>query len=303
VGLFLVADDRAVDAYSPDEVVLLEELALQASVVLENSRQHIELQTRDRLAVLGRMAAGLAHEVKNPLGAIKGAAQLLGEDPRNQTSSDREFLSIILEEVDRLDRVVGSVLSYARPARGNLSEIDVAHVVERTARMLEAENPGCELLVSTETALPPVRGDAEQLRQVLINLIRNAVQAMEGQGKVEISAGFGLTARSSHHGESPDSWLEISVQDAGPGIAPEVRENLFVPFFTTKQRGSGLGLAISQRIVEEMGGRIEVESGAEVGTRFSVFLPAASGDGGTDTAPPSGPLSPTGTAAPGAGLQ
>src|SRR5690606_38377648 len=137
---------------------------------MENSRQHIELQTRDRLAVLGRMAAGLAHEVKNPLGAIKGAAQLLKEDAGRSSSTDREFLSIILEEVDRLDRVVGSVLSYARPARANKGEIDVAQVVDRTARILEAESPDCELSVSTRSDLPPIRGDAKQLRQVLINL-------------------------------------------------------------------------------------------------------------------------------------
>lgn len=304
VGLLLVADDRAVDAYSPDEVVLLEELALHGSVVLENSRQHIELQTRDRLAVLGRMAAGLAHEVKNPLGAIKGAAQLLGDDTNHAVSaSDREFLSIILEEVDRLDRVVGSVLSYARPARANYGEIDVAHVVERTARMLEAESPGCELAVNTLPDLPPVHGDAEQLRQVLINLIRNAVQAMEGKGRVNISTNCGLSARSSHHGQGADSWVEICVQDTGPGIAAEVRPNLFVPFFTTKQRGSGLGLAISQRIVEEMSGRIEVESGTERGTRFSVWLPAATGETHTDPPPSSASLSASSGAASGPGLQ
>src|SRR5690606_14370690 len=147
---------------------------------------------------------------------------------------------------------------YARPARANHGEIDVAQVVERTARMLEAESPDCELSVSTRADLPTVRGDAEQLRQVLINLIRNAVQAMEGRGKVEISADYGLSGRSSQHGESGDRWVEIAVQDSGPGIAPDVRAHLFVPFFTTKQRGSGLGLAISQRIVEEMSGRIEV---------------------------------------------
>jgi signal transduction histidine kinase len=238
------------------------------------------------------------------LGAIKGAAQLLVEDPRNQiSSSDREFLSIILEEVDRLDRVVGSVLSYARPARGTLGEIDVAKVVERTARMLQTENPDCELSVSTDGNLPKVRGDAEQLRQVLINLIRNAVQAMEGGGRVQIDARFALTARSSHHGESADSWIEVCVQDGGPGIDPEVRENLFVPFITTKQRGSGLGLAISQRIVEEMAGRIEVHSQEGEGTRFSVLLPANSADNPAEVAPLGAALAPTGGTAPGAGLQ
>ena len=275
-GLLLVADDRAVDAYSPDEVVLLEELALQGSVVLENSRQHRELQTRDRLAVLGRMAAGLAHEVKNPLGAIKGAAQLLGEGgEEGVTSADHEFISIILEEVDRLDRVVGSVLSYARPARGTLGEVDLGHVVERTAKILEAESPDCLLTVTIREDLPQVRADAEQLRQVLINLIRNAVQAMMGQGEVRIDVDLARSVRSTQQSGVVQSWVEISVKDDGPGIAPEVRQNLFVPFVTTKQRGSGLGLAISQRIVEEMAGRIEVNSQPGEGSTFSVLLPAS----------------------------
>lgn len=287
VGLLLVADDRAVDAYSLDEVLLLEELALQASVVLENSRQHTELQTRDRLAVLGRMAAGLAHEVKNPLGAIKGAAQLLSEGPDHQRSAaDSEFLSIILEEVERLDRVVGSVLNYARPAKIHAAEMDVGRVTERTARMLETEVPECRLIVEVSPGLPTVRGDAEQLRQVLINLIRNAVQAMEGEGQVLIRVESALSARSSHHGEAPDSWVAIAVSDTGPGMAKDVRKNLFIPFYTTKQRGSGLGLAISQRIVEEMEGRIEVDSRPGQGTCFTVYLPNSQSADGSETPPP-----------------
>lgn len=282
-GLLLVADDRAVDAYSPDEVILLEELALQGSVVLENSRQHRELQTRDRLAVLGQMAAGLAHEVKNPLGAIKGAAQLLGEGTDGQLpTADQEFVSIILEEVDRLDRVVGSVLSYARPARGTLGEVDLGEVAERTARILETETPDCRLIVSVAKDSPKVRADAEQLRQVLINLIRNAVQAMSGEGAVNIVVASARTTRHDHQGQNTANWVEVSVQDHGPGIAPEVRQNLFVPFVTTKLRGSGLGLAISQRIVEEMGGRIEVNSQLGEGTTFSVLLPAAQDDASLD---------------------
>src|SRR6187549_323866 len=122
LGILLLVDDRVRDAFSPDEVALLESLAVQVGVVIENSRQYRRMQERDRLAALGQMAAGLAHEVKNPLGAIKGAAQLLG-DPSHDTKlgkADMEFVSIILEEVERLDRVVGSVLDYARPSKGDL---------------------------------------------------------------------------------------------------------------------------------------------------------------------------------------
>lgn len=278
-GLLLIADDRVVDAYSADEVILLEELALKASVVLENSRQHRELQARDRLAVLGRMAAGLAHEVKNPLGAIKGAAQLLNDAPqRALDEADKEFISIILEEVDRLDRVVGSVLSYARPPRASIGPVDVGKVVIRTAKILEAESPGCVLTTRVTPDLPTVRVDAEQLRQVLINLIRNAVQAMSGQGEVIISAQISSAGRPQQGLRGAPEWVAVTVSDRGPGISPEVRQNLFVPFVTTKERGSGLGLAISQRIVEEMAGRIEVDSRSDQGATFSVYLPIEAAD-------------------------
>lgn len=280
-GLLLISDDRATDAYSPDEIALLEELALQASVVLENSRQYRQLQARDRLAVLGQMAAGLAHEVKNPLGAIKGAAQLLDGD-RGLAAVDHEFVSIILEEVDRLDRVVGSVLDYARPAPSKIGEVQIKDVIERTVKFLDAERSGCELTVELDGLLPKARADAEQMRQVLINLIRNAVQATGGKGTVKVGASFLPRGRHLLRGEGEEGWLLVTVRDDGPGIAPEVRDSLFMPFVTTKQKGTGLGLAISQRIIEEMGGRIEVSSRAGEGTTFSILLPVGNlGDAGT----------------------
>ncbi len=270
------------------EVALLEDLAIQASVVLENSRQYRQLQARDRLAVLGQMAAGLAHEIKNPLGAIKGAAQLLDGD-RGLASGDHEFVSIILEEVDRLDRVVGSVLDYARPAPGKLGEVEVGDVIQRTVRFLDAERSGCELLVQLDPQLPKVRADAEQIRQVLINLVRNAVQAMGDKGTVRIGASILPSGRGTGRGDPEDGWMVVTVKDDGPGIPAEVRDSLFMPFVTTKQKGTGLGLAISERIVEEMGGRIEVSSRAGEGTTFSIVLPVG-------TSGPDGSLRP-GTAA------
>jgi two-component system, NtrC family, sensor histidine kinase HydH len=292
LAILLLVDDRVRDAFSRDEVVLLESLAVQIGVVIENSRQYRRMQERDRLAALGQMAAGLAHEVKNPLGAIKGAAQLLNE-PGGEVKlspTDREFLGIILEEVERLDRVVGSVLDYARPSKGDVGPVDVNAVVRRTVTVLASDRAeDCDIETELMDGLSPVRVDAEQLRQVLINLIHNAVQAMSGRGKVQI-----ITARrplrpilpssdpkaagehSWGRGPNPQhEWVEISVRDQGPGIQPQVLKNLFVPFFTTKERGTGLGLAISQRVVEEMGGRIEVASRPGEGSTFTVLLPAA----------------------------
>lgn len=268
MALIVVCDDRVSDAFSAEDLVLLESLALQAAIVLENSRQHWQLQERTRLAALGQMAAGLAHEVKNPLGAIKGAAQLLADPRSAQDAAQQDFVQIILDEVERLDRVVGAVLDYARPSPGQQSVIDLNRVVERTAA-LEASNPqhDTQLAVATTEGKLEVRADAEQLRQVLLNLIQNAIQANERRGTVHVA-----TRRRTI---STTPIVEVSVRDAGPGIPEAVRRHLFVPFFTTKPHGTGLGLAISERIVQAMGGHIEVASEEGKGATFTVVLPAA----------------------------
>lgn len=265
VGVLVVVDDRVRDAFSPDEAGLFESLAVQIGVVIENSRVYLRLQEQDRLAALGQMAAGLAHEIKNPLGAIKGAAQLLS-DP-DGGAPDPEFVDIILEEVERLDRVVGSVLDYARPSKSKLGATDVSAVVARTAQLLRAgPSVPVELVTELASELPPVRADAEQLRQVLINLVKNAQQA--GARRVVLST------RRMGDAELSQDWVEIVVHDDGPGIAPDVMDKLFLPFFTTKHKGTGLGLAISQRLVQEMGGAITATSHG-AGASFNIRLPAA----------------------------
>jgi signal transduction histidine kinase len=273
LGMLVLVDDRISDAFSVDDVALVEALALQIGVVIENSRQYRKLQERDRLAALGQMAAGLAHEVKNPLGAIKGAAQLLVDpaDGHEVDASSREFLGIILEEVDRLDRVVRSVLDYGRPSLGNPGSVDVNAAVRRTLQVLgPSRDPAIQRRLDTAEDVPAVRVDEEQLRQVLINLVSNAEEAMAGAGEVTVT---------TRHRASPTGagYVEIGVHDRGPGIPPEAMEHLFVPFFTTKPRGTGLGLAISQRMIQAMGGRIEVSAQPGVGSAFVILLPAYEG--------------------------
>jgi signal transduction histidine kinase len=277
LGVLIVVDDRVRDAFSPDEVALLESLAVQMAAVVENSRQYRRMQERDRLAMLGQLAAGLAHEVKNPLGAIKGAAQLLADpaDGAKLSSSEREFVEIILEEVDRLDGVVGSVLDYARPSKGNPGAVDANEVVRSTLRVMASDpGSGCTFHTELDSNLPPVRADAEQLRQVLMNLVKNAIQAMNGEGQVTLVTGVRPPTANAGSENIPGT-IEIAVRDAGPGIGPQVLKNLFTPFFTTRHKGTGLGLAISRRIVEEMGGHIDVISNAGTGSTFSVVLPVA----------------------------
>jgi two-component system, NtrC family, sensor histidine kinase HydH len=310
IGLLVVSDDRVKDAYSPEEMTLLGTMAAQIGVVIENSRVYTQMKERDRLTVLGQMAAGLAHEIRNPLGAIKGAAQLLGDpapvgEHGDQGShgehgaqvepSSREFIGIILEEVDRLDRVVGSVLDLARPHQGAVRPTDVNAVIRRTLQVLSAE-PGSEDLtvdVTLDSALPRVAIDPEPLRQVLINLLRNASQAMGGQGKIVVSTRvrFGRGTRSGGPAEG-EPFVEINVTDNGPGISQKVLQNLFIPFFTTKDKGTGLGLAVSQRIVQGAGGRIDVRSYEGKGSTFAVILPAAP-DAPYGATPPATPAKAT----------
>jgi len=294
IGLLVICDDRVKDAYSPEEMTLLGTMAAQIGVVIENSRVYTKMKERDRLAVLGQMAAGLAHEIRNPLGAIKGAAQLLGDPAEEGAPVDpasREFIGIILEEVERLDRVVGSVLDLARPHQGAVRPTDVNAVVRRTLQVLSAE-PGSDDLtvdVTLDSAVPRVAIDPEPLRQVLMNLLRNASQAMRGQGKIAVSTRvrFGRGTRSGGPAEG-EPFVEINVTDNGPGISQKVLQNLFIPFFTTKEKGTGLGLAVSQRIVQGAGGRIDVRSYEGKGSTFAVILPAAP-DAPYGTPPPPAP--------------
>jgi signal transduction histidine kinase len=172
--------------------------------------------------------------------------------------------------------VVGSVLDYARPTKGDLGAVDVNAVVRRTLTVLASDRAeGWNVGVQLSEHLPLARADAEHLRQVLINLIRNAEQAMAHAGKVSLSTRLRQDRAAAQAGVEPVNWIEISVHDEGPGIAPHVLEQMFVPFFTTKAAGTGLGLAISQRVIEEMGGRIEVQSRPGTGSTFTVVLPLA----------------------------
>ncbi len=289
LGLLCIKDERLREAYATDEVDLFRGVAAQLVITVQNSKLYERMKERDRLAALGEMAAGLAHEIRNPLGAIKGAAQLLlppadGGEPSAATvaQDSREFLGIIVEEANRLNKVVSQFLDYARPYRGEPQPLDVNEVVRKTAQLVPPAPPGVngestqpvDVALALAEELPRVRADAEQLRQVFLNLAINAVQAMPLGGKLTIST----AKRASGRRGAPAQFLEIRFRDSGPGIpAPELK-NLFIPFYTTKEKGTGLGLPISQRIVENHGGTIEVRSRVGVGSTFTVVLPVLEPD-------------------------
>jgi signal transduction histidine kinase len=228
------------------------------------------------------MAAGLAHEIRNPLGAIKGAAQLLITDgvsgdasaAVSSTTEMVELLDIIVEEANRLNNVVTRFLDYARserPGREGAGKVDLNQVVRKTVQLLQQELPrSIELRSRIDEMLPPIAGDPESLMQVFLNLGQNALHAMPDGGTLEI-----LTTRRRRSRLGYGQFAEVRFRDTGIGIPRDRLKKLFIPFYTTKQKGTGLGLAISHRIVNQHGGTIEVRSTLGQGSTFSVFLPAA----------------------------
>ena len=279
VGFLGVKDERLRAAYSSTEIQALSTLAAQCTITIENSRLFARVRERYRLAALGEMAAGLAHEIRNPLGAIKGAAQLLTE---GEGDDNRAYIGIIEEEIRRLNGVVGQFLNYARPLKGELDDVDINVVIERTLTLIRVERPDAKLDFRPDSSLPEVKTDPELLRQVVINLAKNAVEAMADDGGrllVTTASCRRKMAPQAGRRPSPDlvDHIRIVFQDEGPGIPHEVMERLFIPFYTTKSEGTGLGLPICQRIIRSLGGALEVDSTVGAGATFTIFLPRETG--------------------------
>lgn len=275
LGFLALRDDRSAEPYSTDEIASLMKVAETAATVVWNSKLAERLRERERLAAIGAMAAGLAHEIRNPLGAIKGAAQYL--DPKRfARTEEAEFLQVIVDEANRLNSVVSQFLDYARPFRANFQPTDVNEVVRKTAKLFEAQETerSAPLQLALSDDLPVIDADTEQVKQVILNLVLNGVEATDGRQKpVTVSTRF-LQERAC---------IELRVQDRGCGIPREDLDRIFIPFFTTKSHGTGLGLAVCQRIVMNHGGTIHPESQIGVGTEFVIRLPVHRKDAATTT--------------------
>ena len=240
---------------------------LGAVIVLRDMKEihalEDQLRRSERLASMGRMVAGVAHELRNPLSSIKGFARFF-QRKYADSAEDGEYGQLMVQEVDRLNRVITDLLSFAQPIAPRRAEVDLAEVVDHALMLCEAEIEEREVDVERNfpAGLEPTQVDRDLLIQVLVNLIRNGVEAMAKGGRLTVGA------------EQADGRTEIGVTDTGCGIAPEDRPSIFDPFFTTKQGGTGLGLAISHSIVESHGGRIQVESRPQEGTAFKIEIPA-----------------------------
>jgi nitrogen-specific signal transduction histidine kinase len=248
--------------------------------------KRLELQIRrsDRLASLGTLSAGMAHEIKNPLVSLKTFAQLLPE--RYQDSDFRDtFSNLIGHEIDRIDSLVNQLLRFARPAKPILKPLHAHEILEKALTLVghRLYQKDIKLQRSWQAAVDTIRGDADQLEQVFLNFFLNAMDAMKTQGELsvttEIRAGEQwLNPRAYSNGETngngqtPEALL-ISIRDTGEGIRAEDLPHVFDPFFTTKDYGTGLGLSVVHGIVQEHGGQIEVESELQKGTVFHILLP------------------------------
>ncbi|HWR72374.1 MAG TPA: ATP-binding protein [Nitrospirota bacterium] len=227
-----------------------------------------KVRRQERMATVGSLAAGIAHEIRNPLASLSGSIQLLQSD-LDPKGDSRRLMDIVLHETDRLNTIISEFLEYARPRNIHKELISLADVIDETVLLLRNSPDFRETMTITVDTDPSLRlkADPQQLRQVFWNMLLNACQAMHTGGTIIISA-KGLTSAD----EGVD-WCEITISDTGCGISPEDMKNLFDPFFTTKHNGTGLGLAIVYRIVEDHDGMIDVESEVDKGTRFTIRIP------------------------------
>lgn len=227
----------------------------------------------DRLSTLGTLAAGLAHEIKNPLGGIKGAAQLLEREL--DTDSDLlEYPRVMIKESERIDRIIRQLLELASPKGPRYVPVNL-HMVLGDIILLQREAAGSrEVSIATgfDPSIPPIMADESQLTQLFLNLIRNAIEAMPDGGRLTVSSRV-LAEYHLARDEERSRMVCIDVADTGHGIAKENLAKVGTPFFSTKDGGTGLGLAICQKIIAEHRGMMKIDSKPEIGTKISVLLP------------------------------
>ena len=227
-------------------------------------RNHESLQQSERLAAMGRMAASMAHEIRNPLGIIKGTADVLKEKYATNVQPD-ELFDYIAAEVQRLNYLINNFLSFAREPKLNPKLDNLKNVVERAVAAIKREDQDnkIEIKIKFFKEIKSFYFDPDAIQQVLFNLLINSLQAIKNQGKIEISLNIKTIKNKT--------FAEVSISDNGPGIEGDV-EKIFEPFYTTKSKGSGLGLAICKQIIEKHGGWIELETEKNKGTTFRFYL-------------------------------
>jgi signal transduction histidine kinase len=271
IGILCFGPKESGRDYTPEESAFVDSLMPQAGTALENALLYKEQRERfrrmlraDRLATIGELAAGAAHEIRNPLTSIKSSLQYLESRCREET--EKKLLGVALRETDRIDKILAALLSFSRPSEIHKEPCDLVALLEESLALvsIQARAKSVEVRTSFPAAPVIINADRSQVKQVFLNVFLNAVQAMEGGGTLAVE----------------DLVLEngktlVRVSDTGPGISEEDLEKVFDPFFTTKKGGTGLGLSICYTIVKAHGGEIELRGRLGKGTTVLVILPAS----------------------------
>ncbi|MBW1793587.1 MAG: MCP four helix bundle domain-containing protein [Deltaproteobacteria bacterium] len=259
-----VASGDEVKAVSRRVHSLMEDMG-QTRIQLERSQEHL-LQS-EKLALVGRLAAGMAHSIRNPLTSVKMRLFSMGRTMELSETQKDDF-DVISEEIRHIDNIVQNFLEFSRPPKLKMQKVSPSDVVDMALQLLRhrLESYGADVKLERQRRLPEIAADPEQLKEVLVNLLVNACEAMGGGGRIVISEQEGII-------EPLGNVVVIQVKDNGPGVPETIQDTLFEPFFSTKEEGTGLGLSIAARIVEDHGGWLNLRSHRGKGATFTITLP------------------------------
>ncbi len=232
------------------------------------------LRRADRLSMLGTLAAGLAHEIKNPLGGIKGAAQLLSMELIDD-STLQDYTQIMIKEVERINVIIEELMDLGSPRQPEIGEVDLGKVLNDIVLLQREAVRGQEIdfRIKLDPSIPPVQGDEDLLTRLFLNLVKNASEAIARQGEVVIVTRISSNYHMTGPGRRSSPMVDIAISDSGCGIDQQEMDRIFTPYFTTKSKGSGLGLAIVQKIIEDHNGLLKIASKPAEGTTVTVSLP------------------------------
>ncbi len=276
IGVINLGKKRNNGPFTIQDIELLTTLGNQTAIAIENAKLYEDMKKQkaimrraDRLASLGTLTAGLAHEIRNPLVAIKTLTQLLPERIDDEEFR-KDFLAIASGEVDRISSLVNELLEFARPTKPQLQYENLSEIMDGMVLLISTEVKKQNLEITSEYGenIPPVPIDREQIKQVFLNILLNAIEATDEGGMVGVEIRTFAT-------EKGERFVQVEIRDTGRGIPEEHLDNIFTPFFTTKKKGSGLGLSNAHQIIQEHGGTITVESRVGKGSSFCINLPVS----------------------------
>jgi len=266
IGLLVLGYKKSGDIFNQQDLDLLEMISSQISIILENTNLYEQIQNTSKLALIGSMAAGMAHEIRNPLSSIKMFVQML---PEKYFDKDfiQKFNEVVLEEINRLSKLVDDMLTLSKPKPPNLKLVEINSIIIRARRLVEkqAEEKGIKI-VEKYNKIPQIKADESQLIQVFVNVFLNGIQSMSKGGILSIES-------NSNTNGGLSKYVTVAISDTGDGISKDDLDRIFEPFFTTRKEGTGLGLSICLKIIEEHNGFIKVVSKKNKGTTFTIFLP------------------------------